>query len=204
MLSRICHGPGTTQAGTEQPAGAQQLPAGQGVGEGVAEGARSLWFGAGSGVAVQPAHGVTELQASFHLQTQDQKDNQQQPEKGLLLSLSTLSPSQTSVSHQKPSRLPQTSLLAAHQSLRPATGSSLNQLPASRTIIWTVMETWPVSESPVRLSHHTCPCCQRLGFKPPPNHLPSYPPAEHPALAFSIKLWWGGGLPGELNFKSRT
>lgn len=114
-----------TWAGTEQPAGAEQLPAGQRRGcgwgvEGGAEGTLFGWFGAGSGVAAQPAQGATELQASFHLHTPDQKDNQQQPEKGLLLSLSTLSPSQTSVSHHKPNQLPQTGLLAAHQSLSQA------------------------------------------------------------------------------------
>lgn len=50
-------------------------------------------------------------------------------------------------------------------SVRLATGGSLNQLPASRTIIWTVTETsWPVLESPVRPSPHTSPCCRRFWF----------------------------------------
>ena len=55
----------------------------------------------------QQAQGVTGLHVSLRLRARDQKDNQQPPERDLLLSLSTLSPSQTSVSHRKPSRLTQ-------------------------------------------------------------------------------------------------
>lgn len=98
-------------------------------------------------------------------------------------------PQASHVGH-KSSCLPQTSLLAAHQSLRLATSSSLKQLPASRTIFRTVTKTWPF-----RPSQHTSLCCQKLWF--------TTTPIIHPVIPLLSSLQWlsmflnsGGGRRG--------